>query len=185
MKVVPYSWGAATPLSNFEANQDYRDVEDPSITVRFTVTDPDGGPAQEGDQLLIWTTTPWTLPGNLGIAVGTDLDYVRVKNDGEHLWVAEALKDAVVGEDAEIVATAKGEDLLGTSYAPPFPHFEDHRSEGVFRVIPSSDVTTDEGTGLVHMAPAFGEADLAAFREAGIDTLVDPVAADGSFTDAV
>src|SRR3970040_1776029 len=84
-KVLPYSWGAATPLSNFEANKDYRDVDDPSITVRLVVLD-GAGPVQTGDYLLIWTTTPWTLPGNLAVAVGEDNEYVRVKDNGDHYW---------------------------------------------------------------------------------------------------
>ncbi len=184
MKVVPYSWGAATPLSNFEANQDYREVEDPSITVGFDVLE-GRGPVEEGDRLLIWTTTPWTLPGNLMVAVGRDLGYVRVRHRDGHVWVGEDLAAEVLGEDHEVVAQARGDDLLGVSYRPPFPYFEERRSEGAFRVVPSSDVTTDEGTGLVHMAPAYGEADLASAVAAGLDVMVDPVDAEGGFTDQV
>ncbi|MFP3913348.1 MAG: isoleucine--tRNA ligase [Actinomycetota bacterium] len=184
MKVVPYSWGATTPLSNFEANQDYREVEDPSITVRLTVLE-GPGPAREGDSLLVWTTTPWTLPGNLGVAVGADLDYARIRRGDESLWVAADLVEPVVGDAGEVVARAKGSDLLGTRYRPPFPYFQDLADDGAFRVIASPDVTTEEGTGLVHMAPAYGEVDLAAFQEAGIDLLVDPVDAEGRFTGEV
>ncbi|HEX2154356.1 MAG TPA: isoleucine--tRNA ligase [Acidimicrobiia bacterium] len=184
MKVVPYSWGAATPLSNFEANEDYRDVEDPSITVGFEVVE-GPGPVEPGDSLLIWTTTPWTLPGNLAVAVGEDLDYVRVRHDNRHFWVGADQMADVLGEDAQVTGRAKGLDLLGTSYRPPFSYFEDRRDEGVFRVISSPSVTTDEGTGLVHMAPAYGEADLEAITEAGIEVLVDPVDAEGDFTEAV
>lgn len=184
MKVVPYSWGAATPLSNFEANQDYRDVEDPSITVAFEVLE-GRGPARSGDELLIWTTTPWTLPGNLGVAVGTDITYVRVRHEGRSLWVAEERAAAVLGDDLEIDGRASGSELLGTTYRPPFDYFEDRRQEGAFVVIPSDDVTTEDGTGLVHMAPAYGEADYFAFTDAGLRILVDPIDAEGNFTDEV
>lgn len=184
MKVVPYSWGAATPLSNFEANQDYRDVEDPSITVRFEVVE-GKGPVEAGDTLLVWTTTPWTLPGNLGVAVGPDLTYVRVVHDGRPVWVVADRVGEVLGEGGEVTVTAGGAELLGAGYRPPFDYFEDRRSQGAFRIIPSVDVTTEEGTGLVHMAPAYGEADLAAFTEAGLDVLVDPVDNEGRFTDEI
>jgi isoleucyl-tRNA synthetase len=184
MKVVPYSWGAATPLSNFEANQDYRDVEDPSITVAFEVVE-GRGPARTGDELLIWTTTPWTLPGNLGVAVGTDVAYVRVDHDGRRLWVAEERAASVLGDDLEIDGRATGADLLGTTYRPPFDHFENMREVGAFIVIPSDDVTTEDGTGLVHMAPAYGEADYFAFADADLRILVDPIDAEGNFTDEV
>ena len=184
MKVVPYSWGAATPLSNFEANQDYREVEDPSITVAFEVLE-SRGPVEAGDRLLIWTTTPWTLPGNLTVAVGSDLTYVRARYGDGHVWVGADRASDVLGDDVEVVARVRGDELLGVTYRPPFPYFEDRRSAGAFRVIQSVDVTTDEGTGLVHMAPAYGEADLAATSAADLDVLVDPVDAEGRFTDEV
>lgn len=184
MKVVPYSWGAATPLSNFEANQDYRDVEDPSITVKLHVTE-SRGPVETGDILLIWTTTPWTLPGNMTVAVGPDLPYVRVRSGGEHYWVGAARTETVLGEAIEIVAEASGSDLVGAVYRPPFPYFADRLADGAFRVIPSPDVSVDEGTGLVHIAPAYGEVDLAAVTAAGLDLLVDPVDAEGNFTEVV
>ena len=88
-KVLPYSWGAATPLSNFEANLEYMDVDDPAITVRLPVT-ASHGPAREGDYLVVWTTTPWTLPGNLAVAVGDDIAYVAVVRDHQRHWVAES-----------------------------------------------------------------------------------------------
>jgi isoleucyl-tRNA synthetase len=183
-KVLPYSWGATTPLSNFEANLDYRDVDDPSITVRLEVLE--GTDAVEaGDHLVIWTTTPWTLPSNLAIAVGTDLEYARVAREAGHYWVAAARVAAVFGDEAEVVATATGSDLLGTSYLPPFDYFGEERDRGAFQVIASDDVTTEEGTGLVHMAPAYGEADFYALQAAGLDVLVDPVDAGGRFTAAV
>ncbi|HLU53512.1 MAG TPA: isoleucine--tRNA ligase [Acidimicrobiia bacterium] len=184
VKVLPYSWGATTPLANFEANLDYRDVEDPSITVRLRVTDPKG-PVEGDDYLLIWTTTPWTLPANLAVAVGDDITYARVADNGAHYWVAESLVTTVFDEEALVVATAPGSDLVGVGYEPPFDYFLDQRDAGAFRVIPSVDVTTEEGTGLVHMAPAYGEADFESLRAVGLDVLVDPVDAQGNFTDAV
>jgi isoleucyl-tRNA synthetase len=183
-KVLPYSWGAATPLSNFEANKDYRDVEDPSITVRLEVLE-GAGPVEPGDFLLIWTTTPWTLPGNLAVAVGEDIEYSRIADGGDHYWIATARASSVFGEDPYVVGEARGSELLGVSYEPPFDHFGGERERGAFRVIPSSEVTVDEGTGLVHMAPAYGEADFYALKDAGIESLVDPVDAEGSFTDQV
>jgi isoleucyl-tRNA synthetase len=183
-KVLPYSWGASTPLSNFEANKDYRDVEDPSITVKLEVVK-GAGPVENGDFLLIWTTTPWTLPGNLAVAVGEDIDYVRVADDGAHFWIAEQRAETVFGEGALTVARAKGLALMGVEYSPPFDYFEEQRGAGAFRIISSPEVAMDEGTGLVHMAPAYGEADFYALKGAGIDALVDPVDAEGDFTDEV
>jgi len=187
-KVLPYSYGAATPLSNFEVNLGaYRDVEDPSITVRLEVTD-GAGPAQAGDWLLIWTTTPWTMPSNLGVAVGTDIRYIRVDQplgglEGRY-WIAAERADAY-WEDFEPAAQATGAELLGTRYSPVFTSFADKAAEGAFVIIPSEDTTTEDGTGLVHMAPAYGEADFMAFSAAGLDVLVDPVDAEGRFTSAV
>ncbi len=182
-KVLPYSYGATTPLSNFEANMDYRDVDDPAITVALTITD-SLGPAVAEDRLLVWTTTPWTLPGNLAVAVGSDIEYARVTHPDRvgTYWVATDRVTEVFGDGADILATAGGSELGGVSYAPPFGYFADKREEGAFVVITSPDVTVDEGTGLVHMAPAYGESDFAALAAAGIDVLVDPVDAAARFT---
>ncbi len=184
-KVLPYSYGATTPLSNFEANLDYRDVDDPAITVWVEVTEA-AGRVRRGDRLLFWTTTPWTIPGNLAIAVGPDLTYALVEHDGASFWVAEALVEEIFPDgDGNVVQTAVGSDLIGARYEPPFPYFEDLAEQGAFTVIASADVTTDEGTGLVHMAPAYGEADFIALQEAGMRMLVDPVDAEARFTDEV
>lgn len=187
-KVLPYSWGATTPLSNFEANLDYRDVDDPAITVRLAVI-ADHGPVKAGDYLLIWTTTPWTLPGNLAVAVGDDLEYVRVQGSIDRhegiYWIARGLAPTYLGEDLEVLATARGSELVGTEYQPPFDHFGEERDRGAFRVITAAEVTIDEGTGLVHMAPAYGEVDFYALNAAGLDVLVDPVDAEARFTDQV
>jgi isoleucyl-tRNA synthetase len=182
-KVLPYSYGATTPLSNFEANLDYREVDDPAITVSVTVV-ADNGAVREGDKLLFWTTTPWTIPSNLAIAVGADLDYGRVESGGGYYWVSLDLVDSIF-DDAEVVATARGSDLVGTRYEPPFGYFSDKAEDGAFVIVPSPDVTTNEGTGLVHMAPAYGEADFRALQAAGLDVIVDPVDAEARFTDEV
>lgn len=184
-KVLPYSWGAATPLSNFELNLGgYREVEDPAVTVRLKVLD-GRGPVREGDYLLVWTTTPWTLPGNLAVAVGEDIDYVCVEENGDRYWVAAERLEALWDDPPAVVDRARGSELLGMTYEPPFDYFEEERDRGAFRVIPSGAVTTDEGTGLVHMAPAYGEDDFFALQAAGLDVLVDPVDAEGRFTEAV
>ncbi len=183
-KVLPYSWGATTPLSNFEANLDYRDVEDPSITVRLAVAE-GNDTAEVGDYLLVWTTTPWTLPGNLAVALGEGIEYLRIADDDDHYWIAADRVESVFGNRGETVARVRGADLLGVAYQPPFDYFADRRDAGAFRTIPSDEVSVDEGTGLVHMAPAYGEVDFLALQTAGIDVLVDPVDAGGNFTDDV
>ena len=182
-KVLPYSWGASTPLSNFEANLDYRDIDDPAITVRLRVLQTHG-PVREGDYLTIWTTTPWTLPGNLAVAVGEDILYSAIDVDGERHWVAANLGESLWPE-AKVAREARGRELIGTQYEPPFSYFEEERDHGAFRVISSPEVNTEEGTGLVHMAPAYGEADFYALTEAGLSVMLDPVDAEARFTDAV
>ncbi len=187
-KVLPYSWGATTPLSNFEANLDYRQVEDPAIVVRLPVLE-GRGPVEEGDQLLVWTTTPWTLPGNLAVAVGEDIRYARVEAPlggapGPY-WLAADLVARFFGADVEPTVIVPGTRLVGITYDPPFDFFEEERNRGAFRVIVSPEVNVTEGTGLVHMAPAYGEADFFALQAAGLDVLVDPVDAEARFTDAV
>ena len=187
-KVLPYSWGATTALSNFEANLDYRDIDDPAITVRLKLLT-DSDLVTIGDYLLIWTTTPWTLPGNLAVAVGADILYSRVRASVEGksgvYWIAEELREAVLDADHEVLTTVAGEELLGAEYEPPFDYFGEERDRGAFRVIASPDVNTDEGTGLVHMAPAYGEADFYGLQAAGLDVLVDPVDAQARFTEDV
>jgi len=181
-KVMPYSWRAGTPLSNFEANLNYKEVSDPAITLRFAIE------GQPGAYLLAWTTTPWTLPGNLALAVGPDVDYVRVRDEEEGVEYVLAAARLAVYYPAErqptIVARLKGADLVGLRYEPLLPFFAGEREKGAFRVIPGDFVTTEDGTGIVHIAPAYGEEDFEACRQAGI-TLVDPVDDNGDFTAAV
>jgi isoleucyl-tRNA synthetase len=184
-KVLPYSWGATTPLSNFEVNLGgYRDVDDPSITVKLRVKEGTGA-VDAGDFLLIWTTTPWTLPANLAVAVGQDIEYVAFEDQGSRFWIAQARLDSYFKEPPPAFATVRGADLLGTTYDPPFDYFASESERGAFRVIAGDDVSTEDGTGLVHMAPAYGEADFAALAAAGLDVLVDPIDLEGRFTDAV
>jgi len=187
-KVLPYSYGATTPLSNFEANLDYRDVDDPAITVRLEIT-AEHGPARAGDYLLIWTTTPWTLPGNLAVAVGAEIDYVRVSGSIDGLtgtyWLAAGLLGTYFDDTADIPSHARGAALLGTEYRPPFDYFGEERDRSAFRVIESDDVSVGAGTCMIHMAPAYGEADCVALNAAGLDVRVDPVDAEARFTDQV
>ncbi len=182
-KVLPYSYGATTPLSNFEANLDYRDVDDPAVTVSLRVTEPSDAVAVD-DNIVIWTTTPWTLPGNLAVAVGTDIDYAKVKPAGSQdvYWVATQLAAKTFGDDYEVLATAPGAALVGAAYEPPFDYFSEKREEGAFVIISSDHVTVNDGTGLVHMAPAYGEDDFFAIQASGIGVLVDPVDALAQFT---
>ncbi len=179
-KVVPYSVGISTPLSNFEANLNYKMVQDPALTVTFPVL------GQANTHFMAWTTTPWTLPSNLGLAVGKEIEYVKAKelSSGRILILAKALlgsyfKDAE--KEVEIIETLTGEKLLGLEYEPLFPFFAEKRKVGAFKVISSDHVTIESGTGIVHMAPAYGEEDYYACHKAGIP-LVNPVDDDGMFT---
>jgi isoleucyl-tRNA synthetase len=168
-KVLPYCWRCETPLSNHELRMDddvYADRTDPSVTVRFRL--------ETGEWLLAWTTTPWTLPSNLACAVGTDITYTVVQTpDGERYVLAQDRLHAYGKElgGATTVATLSGEDLVGRCYEPLFPFLADTAKFGTqtaWRVIASGDVTTGDGTGVVHMAPGYGEADAAACAAAGI-----------------
>jgi isoleucyl-tRNA synthetase len=187
-KVVPYSTGLSTALSNFEANLNYKNVQDPALTVRFRVTEGSVPGAEAGKKafLLAWTTTPWTLPSNLGLAVGNDIDYVSVreKATGDRYVLAQALLTASFKSpdtDLEDIRELKGKELLGLRYEPLFPYFADRKAKGAFKVIHSDHVTVESGTGIVHMAPAFGEEDYYACQKEGMP-IVNPVDDDGMFT---
>jgi isoleucyl-tRNA synthetase len=168
-KVLPYCWRCETPLSNHELRMDddvYADRTDPSVTVRFKL--------ETGEWILAWTTTPWTLPSNLAVAVGPDISYDVVQTpDGERYILAHDRLPAYEKElaGAEPTGTFKGRDLLGRRYQPLFGYLTDSETFGTataFRVIASDEVTTEDGTGVVHMAPAYGEADANACAAAGI-----------------
>ena len=180
-KVMPVSTALGTALSNFEANANYMDTQDPSITVLFKLKNEDA-------YLAAWTTTPWTLPSNLALCVGPDVDYVKVKDEtqGIVLYLAEALLPKYAKKRSlQVLARCRGTQLLGRQYEPLFPYFAEQSEAGAFRVLGDAFVSTDEGTGLVHMAPAFGEEDHRVFLEAGLQQIVCPVTMQGTFTDAV
>ena len=181
-KVMPVSTALQTVLANFEAGQNYLDVQDPAITVLFKLEDEDA-------YLSAWTTTPWTLPSNLAICVGADIDYVRVADldAGRVFYLADARLDAYRARHPalEVSRRVKGAELVGRRYHPLFDYFADERERGAFVVVADDYVTTDEGTGLVHQAPAFGDDDYRVLRTAGIAAFACPVTMAGIFTDEV
>ena len=186
VRVLPYCWNDETPLSSHELRMDddvYQNRQDPAITVGFRITQ---GPADlAGAHLLIWTTTPWTLPSNQAVAVNPEVEYVVVAVDGRRYLLARERLSAYareLGEQPEVVASHLGEELIGVRYAPPFPYFAD--SENAFQVLRGDFVTTDDGTGVVHMAPAYGEDDKATTDTVGI-VPVTPVDAKGRFDASV
>ncbi|MCF8589277.1 isoleucine--tRNA ligase [Gordonia liuliyuniae] len=188
-RVLPYSWYEQTPLSNQEAKLDdaYRMRQDPALTVTMPLAVAADSPlaALDGVNALIWTTTPWTLPSNLAIAVHPDVEYshVRTADGGEYL-LASALVGAYAKElpEPETVATYAGRDLAGLSYTPPFDFFVGHPNSHLFLL--ADYVTTDSGTGVVHLAPAFGEEDMDVATSNGIE-VVQPLDPGGRFTSLV
>ncbi len=174
-KVMPFSQKLGTPLSNFEANLNYKEVDDPSVVIAFALKN------EPGTYFLAWTTTPWTLPSNMALMVGKNFSYVKVKEpkSGKKYILAESRLSAHFKEDVEIVAKLTGEALVGIHYEPLFPFFKDKTE--AFRVILEDGVSLEEGTGIVHAAPAFGEMDFFACRRENID-FVCPVDNNGRFT---
>ena len=208
-RVLPYCWHDRTPLSNHELKMDdevYQDQQDNTVTVGLRLEERlSSGPglSQVPELVLIWTTTPWTLPSNLAVAVGPDIDYVvvHVAEDarsplaGQDVVLGEARLEAYareLGQAPEVLARLKGSELVGRRYHPIFDYFDDaaHRAEGAdpgpngWTVIGADFVTTEDGTGLVHIAPAFGEDDMLVCQEAGIGPVV-PVDDGGCFTSEV
>jgi isoleucyl-tRNA synthetase len=183
-KVVPYCPRCGTALSSHEVALGYEDVKDPSIYVRFPLFDEDG--TETGESLLVWTTTPWTLPGNVAVAAAPEVTYVRARVEGEVLIVAEPLVERVLGENIEVLDRLSGSELVGRRYKGPVFNLSD-REPGGFPVLAGDFVTTEDGTGLVHIAPAFGEDDYAVAAANGIfdptkhGTLYNPVGLDGRF----
>ncbi len=177
-KVMPFSTALGTPLSNFEASSNYQDVQDPAITVLFKLRD-------EDTYMAAWTTTPWTLPSNLGLCVKADLDYIKVFDEEKniHLIIANDLLP-VVGKNKklQVISTFKGSTLKGRKYIPLFPYFNELEKEGAFQIFNDDYVTTDTGTGVVHLAPDFGEDDNRVMREADVHAHACPVDAHGKFT---
>ena len=177
-KVVPYDPRIGATLSSHELALGYKETEDPSITVRFRVE------GEENTYILVWTTTPWTLPSNLALAVGEDIDYSYCEVDGETLILAEALRETVMRDLEHTVAkTVKGRELVGTRYERLFDYL-DVDTDAAFQVYPADFVSTEDGTGVVHTAPAYGIDDLAFGQEHGLP-VVHGVGLDGNFIDAV
>ncbi len=179
--ILPYCPRCSTVLSNHELNLGgYEDVHDPAITVRFKLK------GAERSWILSWTTTPWTLPSNLALTVGADIDYVQVR-DGEDLYILAKERLGVYYKDESeytIVKEMKGSELVGMQYEPLFPYFASEEANGAFRIFSGDYVTTEEGTGIVHTAPGFGEDDYNTLRGTGISTIC-PVDGECKFTDEV
>ena len=176
--ILPYSPALATPLSNFEVNLGgYHEVDDPAITVRFELVD------EPGTYILAWTTTPWTLPSNLALAAGEEIAYVKVRDGDDHYILAESRLGAYYKDagEYEVVERLTGADLKGRQYRPIFPYFAELASEGAFRVHLGDFVTTEDGTGVVHIAPGFGEDDHRLLQGSGLPVLV-PIDPEARFT---
>jgi len=184
LKVVPYCPRCGTALSSHELGQAgvYTDEEDESAYVRFPLIDPDPAAVGDAEALVVWTTTPWTLLSNTGVAVNPNLTYAVV----DRLIMAEELVDHVLGEGASgrIARRIPGAALVGLRYQRPFDDLVPPPHSDGWRVVPADYVTTEEGTGLVHLAPAFGEIDRQIGRENGLPSL-NPVGPDGRFTDEI
>lgn len=181
-KIQWYSPGSETVLSSHEVSLGYKEVDDPSVYVRFLLAD------ESDTAFLAWTTTPWTLVSNAGLAVGENIDYVKVADpqlEGRYLILARALLDVLQTEDPEIRETCKGGDLIGKRYRPLFnTPLPDGEYVNVHSVIAADFVSTEDGTGIVHIAPAFGADDFEAGKRNGLP-LINPVRPDGHFNDDI
>jgi isoleucyl-tRNA synthetase len=197
-KVVPYCPRCGTALSSHEVALGYQDVVDPSVYVRLPVSAA-AGPLRDGDALLIWTTTPWTLPGNVAVAAGAQVEYARARLGEQTFILASALVERVLGEEAQIEERFMGGELVGRiedgayrgpRYEGPIFRGRD-RHQGAMPIIAGDFVTTEDGTGLVHIAPAFGEDDFRAAAAGGLidptdpRTVLNPVKPDGTYSDLV
>ncbi|GAA1971655.1 isoleucine--tRNA ligase [Nocardioides panacihumi] len=197
-RVLPYCWNDETPLSNHELRMDddvYQQRQDPAVTVGYTLSDLGTDPVLDGAHILIWTTTPWTLPSNLAVMVGSEIDYVVVEAavPGTDRTARYVLAEARLASYARELADADGEltvlgrytgaQLVGRTYTPPFSYYAGH--ENAFRVVAADDaVTTTDGTGVVHTAGAFGEVDKEITDRENIEAVM-PVGKDGRFTHPV
>jgi len=177
-KVVPYDPRIGATLSSHELALGYKETDDPSITVRFKLQ------GENDTYFLVWTTTPWTLPSNLALAVGEDIDYSYCESDGQTLIVAEALREAVFRDiEHTVTKTVKGSELIGMRYEQLFDYLEVN-AENAFRVLAADFVSTEDGTGIVHTAPAYGVDDLALGQQYDLPVL-HSVGLDGHFIDVV
>lgn len=187
VKVMPYSTACNTPLSNFEAGQNYKEVIDPSVIVSFPLLD------EPGVSLLAWTTTPWTLPSNLALCANPTFEYVEVKDNASgNVYILLEAQLGLVFKSQDLYTMQgrrNGTDLKGKAYEPLFSYFIDHRKTGAFRVLNDTYVTAETGTGIVHQAPYFGEDDYRCCLETGIITrdqeIVCPVDSCGRFVEPV
>jgi isoleucyl-tRNA synthetase len=186
-RISPYCPRCETALSDHEMGQPdvYRPVTDPAVTVRFPLQSvpPGASPLLGGADLLVWTTTPWTLVSNTAVAVHPGETYVVARHAGGpgSVVVAEQLMARVLGEGWHVAARLRGRDLVGTTYLPPFTLLD---IPGAHRVVPGTFVTTEDGTGLVHLAPAFGADDMQTGRAHGLP-VVNPIGPDGHFEESV
>ena len=181
-KVVPYCPRCGTPLSSHEVALGYEDVTEDTVTCRFRVK----GTGNEKQYFLVWTTTPWTLPSNLALAVNPDIEYSFVEHEFSKYIIAKALVPKYF-PNAKITRTVLGKELLGMEYEPLFPYYIEKFkkcNEKAFIVIAADYVSTEDGTGIVHQAPAFGEDDFDTCRRAGIG-FVKPVDEEGKFTSEI
>jgi isoleucyl-tRNA synthetase len=176
-RVLAYCWRCETPLSNTETRMDdvYRDRQDHTLTVWFELAPPDGAEAgAPREKIAVWTTTPWTLPSNLALAVGPDIEYAVLERDGERAYVGEA-RLGYYEKDLRgwtRTGTVSGADLAGRRYTPLFDFLVDQAGPNAYQVLAADFVTTEDGTGVVHCAPAFGEDDQTLCNAAGIPTVV-------------
>ncbi|MFH1403835.1 MAG: isoleucine--tRNA ligase [Candidatus Altiarchaeota archaeon] len=175
-RVVPYCARCGTPLSSHEVAQGYKNVKETTVIVAFRAKDKDYS-------LLAWTTTPWTLLSNLALAVNPEVDYVTIKHHGEKYVLAKSIAETRF-KDAEVIGEFKGKELVGVEYHPLFSHFIGKLEKPAWRVITGGFVTTEEGTGIVHIAPAFGEDDYNVGLENDLP-LVNPIEDDGKFGEAI
>ena len=186
-RVMPYSWKAETPLSNFETRLDdsYRERKDPAVTVKFEIDNTSIKFENDNKSfLLAWTTTPWTLPSNLACAVGKDIEYSIVNLNNENLILASSVLENFqeVLEGYKIIKTVMGSEIIDTKYFPIFDYFKD--TKNAFRVLEADFVNTEEGTGIVHMAPGFGEDDQMVCEQNNIP-IICPVDDQGKFTSEI
>ncbi|HDZ12530.1 MAG TPA: isoleucine--tRNA ligase, partial [Bacteroidetes bacterium] len=174
-KIIPYCPRCETALSSHEVSLGYKEVSDPSVYVRMKLKE------NENTYFLVWTTTPWTLISNVALAVHPDVDYVKIRHKGDKFILAEPRLNVIDG-DYEILERMKGRNLMGLGYEPIFTFL--HPEEKAYYVIEADFVTTEDGTGIVHIAPAFGEDDYKAGQKFGLPTL-QPVDKSGRFTEEI
>lgn len=178
-KVMPFSWKLGTPLSNFEAGENYQEVDDPSLILSFEDEN------DTGLHYLAWTTTPWTLISNMALVVHLEITYTELLFEGKRYILAkDRLETVFKDKNYEIIREYLGQDLVGRTYKPLFSYFSHLKSEGAFRIISGDFVSTGDGTGIVHAAPAFGEDDFEVSKHHGVP-LVCPITENGLFDSQV